>query len=137
MPFFTLLLANGSLVDQSTNRSIWSGVESCIAIVCANLATLRPVLNYLFTGKHPSKVKSGSTSRLSANGTGTKSWRIWTWWQATMPRHQPGKANKDGIFHRLEQYPEAKGTNDAERLDFESAMMSPASAPNLPGPAHF
>ncbi|KAL8904325.1 MAG: hypothetical protein Q9171_007088 [Xanthocarpia ochracea] len=99
---------------QSTNRSIWSGVESCIAIVCANLATLRPVLNYLFTGEHPSKARSGSTSRISANGTCTKSWRIWTWWQGIVPRHQTGSMDNDGSFRRLEQYPEAKGTNETE-----------------------
>ncbi|KAL8724236.1 MAG: hypothetical protein Q9166_008067, partial [cf. Caloplaca sp. 2 TL-2023] len=120
---------------QSTDRSIWSGVEICVAIVCANLATLRPLLNYLFTGQ---ALSTGTTSRAIAGGTGSKSWRTWTRRHvAGPPHHQASKVSNDGTFHRLEQHPIARTTDDVERQKFEGYVMSPIRSPKVPKTAHF
>ncbi|KAI4219043.1 MAG: hypothetical protein L6R36_008598 [Xanthoria steineri] len=122
---------------NSTNRAIWSGVECCSAIVCANLATLRPVLHYLFTGNALSTGKTGTNSRATGSGTGTKSWRRWTWRQHAVASLQASKVSNDGTFHRLEQHPGTQSTDDVERQKFESYMMSPISSPKMPKTAHF
>ncbi|KAL8787667.1 MAG: hypothetical protein Q9213_002098 [Squamulea squamosa] len=121
---------------QSTSRSIWSGVEICIAIVCANLATLRPLLNYIFTGKAPWTAGSGPTSGVTVSGTGTKSRLRWTWRHVAEP-HQATKVSKDGTFHRLEQHPAEQSTDDIERQKFEEHMMSTISSPKMPETVHF
>ncbi|KAL8768853.1 MAG: hypothetical protein Q9209_005034 [Squamulea sp. 1 TL-2023] len=122
---------------QSTSRSIWSGVEICIAIVCANLATLRPLLNYVFTGKALSTAKSGPTSGTTASGTSTKSRLRWTWRHVAVPPHQATKVSNDGTFHRLEQHPGEQSTDDVEMQKFEDCMMSPISSLRIPETGRF
>lgn len=40
--------------------AMWSVVETCIAIVCACLPTLRPVLDVVFSGSILGSIRSGS-----------------------------------------------------------------------------
>lgn len=125
-------------VDDSTNRSIWSGVEICIAIVCANLATLRPILNYLRTGKatstHTLSTSKSRSSRGGWSGSGKSKRRRWTWRHVGAPAGQPGN---DGTFHRLEQHPGAQSTDDVEGQKVEGYLMSPVCSPQMPDTAHF
>ncbi|KAL8682884.1 MAG: hypothetical protein Q9186_001130 [Xanthomendoza sp. 1 TL-2023] len=130
-------LTDGLLADQSTNRSIWSGVEICIAIVCANLATLRPLLKYIFTGKALSAARSVTTSRGTTSGTSKRVWQRWTWRHVSGPKQPASKVSNDGTFHRLEHHSDVPSLNDVERPKFEGYMMSPISSPNVPETAHF
>ena len=130
-------LANTHVSDDSINRSIWSGVEICVAIVCANLATLRPILNYLRTGKAVS-VPNASTNNTAPSsgawhGSGKSNPRRWTWRNVGASAGQPAK---EGTFHRLEQQPGARSTDDVERQKFEGYLMSPVGSPRIPDNAH-
>lgn len=120
-------------LDDSVSRSIWSGVEICVAIVCANLVILRPILHFLRTGKAVSTVRVGSSK-----GTTRHSWRSgqrrWTGRNVKKPNHH---VSNDGAFHRLEQENGAQCTEDVERQKYELPLMSPIASPLLPDKAHF
>ncbi|KAI4196374.1 MAG: hypothetical protein LQ346_003233 [Caloplaca aetnensis] len=130
----------GSKVDlsyDSTNRAIWSGVEICTAIVCANLAILRPVLKFLFTRTGLTAATPG-TSRGTAGGTGS-GWRHrWLRWTAAPAASE---ASKDGRFHRLEHHPGPLSSDDLERQKYEGIIMpaltSPVKSPQMPETTHF
>lgn len=125
------------LPDDSTNRAIWSGVEICTAIVCANLAILRPVLKFLFTRTGLTAATPG-TSRGTAGGTGS-GWRHrWLRWTAAPAASE---ASKDGRFHRLEHHPGPLSSDDLERQKYEGIIMpaltSPVKSPQMPETTHF
>ncbi|KAL9576500.1 MAG: hypothetical protein Q9212_007046 [Teloschistes hypoglaucus] len=119
-----------ALVDDSVNRSIWSGVEICVAIVCANLVILRPILHYLRTGKAVRVGSSKGTSRYS----GRSGQRRWTFRNVKTPDKH---VSSDGAFHRLEQENGAQGTEYVERQKYELPLMSPIASPLVPDKAHF
>ncbi|KAL8708700.1 MAG: hypothetical protein Q9220_006425 [cf. Caloplaca sp. 1 TL-2023] len=126
-------VSNTDLSYDSTDRSIWSGVEICVAIICANLATLRPLLKYIFTGKALSTARSGG-SKGTASGSGKSLRQRWTW-RNVAP--QSTDSHSEGGFHRLEQHPGAQSSDDVERQKFESYLMSPVGAPRIPERTHF
>ncbi|KAL8685241.1 MAG: hypothetical protein Q9218_007885 [Villophora microphyllina] len=126
-------VAKSDISYTSVNRSMWSGVQICVAIVCANLATLRPILNYLRTGKATSTVNT-SASRGTSSYTGRSDRRRWTWRNIRPHSDQPVN---DGTFHRLEHQPGAQSTDDVERQKYERYLMSLVSSPSMPDTAHF
>ncbi|KAL8719101.1 MAG: hypothetical protein Q9181_008107 [Wetmoreana brouardii] len=123
---------------DSTNRSIWSGVEICSAIICANLATIRPILKYLRTGKaaltHPTFTATSGASRGAMSGTSRSKRQRWTWRHIGASTGQPGS---ESSFHRLEQHPEGQSTYDMEKQELPRYTISPVKSPEKPDAAHF
>ncbi|KAL8906230.1 MAG: hypothetical protein Q9207_002152 [Kuettlingeria erythrocarpa] len=131
------LVSKADLSYDSTNRAIWSGVEICAAIVCANLAILRPVLKFLFTRTGLTAATPG-TSRGTAGRAGS-GWRHrWPRWTAAPAASE---TSKDGRFHRLEHHPRALSSDDLEKQKYDGHMMSPVRAPvnslQMPETTHF
>ncbi|KAL8951208.1 MAG: hypothetical protein Q9222_002811 [Ikaeria aurantiellina] len=126
-------VSKNDLSYDSTARSIWSGVEICMAIICANLATLRPILKYLFAGKALSTARSGG-SKGTTSGSGKSYRQRWTWRNVAPPSDD---SHSEGGFRRLEQHPGAQSTDDVERQKFEGYLMSPVGSPRMPDRSHF
>ncbi|KAI4234895.1 MAG: hypothetical protein LQ352_008145 [Teloschistes flavicans] len=118
---------------DSTDRSLWSGVEIDVAIVCANLATLRPILNYLRTGRAVSTVRVGSSKESSRYSSKSGQGR-WTWRSVKTPENHVGN---DGTFHRLKHENGAQNTEDVEGQRYEGYQMSPLASARVPGNVHF
>lgn len=129
--------ADDLIADDGTKRALWSGVEISVAIVCANLAILRPILKYFFTGKSSSTARSGTTSEANSSGTGKSFRHWWTWRHFESPALQ---GSNDGRFHRLEPHPGAMSTDDVELQTHEgykmSSLTSPVHSPGMPETAH-
>ncbi|KAL9593570.1 MAG: hypothetical protein Q9179_005815, partial [Wetmoreana sp. 5 TL-2023] len=123
---------------DSTNRTIWSGVEICIAIICANLATLRPILRYLRTGRavltHATFTATSGASKKTMSGISRSNRQRWTWRKIGA---SAGQSGSESSFHRLEQHPEAQSTYDVEKQRLPRCMISPANSPEMPDAAHF
>ena len=65
-------IAHVSLIDQSwsdTGAAIWSIVELSLAIVCACLPTLRPLILYTFYGGYAAVSTGQSSNRKPADST--------------------------------------------------------------------
>lgn len=118
--------ANKMCTDTSTNRAIWSGVEICAAILCANLATIRPILRFLFNEKSLSAVKPGSTSKASASNTRRCFHRRWTWRTVT---NGESKSKTNGHFYRLDPQVGTMSRDDVESQKYEGYNMSPMTSP--------
>ncbi|KAI4087818.1 MAG: hypothetical protein L6R37_008278 [Teloschistes peruensis] len=118
---------------DSVNRAIWSGVEICVAIVCANLVILRPILNYLRTGKAVNTVPVGF-SKGTSHYSGKGGQRRWTFRNVKAADNHVGS---DGGFHRLEQENGAQSPDGVERQKYELRSMSPIASPLVPDKAHF
>lgn len=113
----------------SSKRAIWSGVEICAAIVCANLAPLRPIIKYIFKGHSLSSDRSGSGSRRTASSAGKKShYQRWTW--RTI---KPAAENKDSRSNLLQPHSPFQKLDDIEGQKYERYLMSPV---NSPKPVH-
>lgn len=122
-------------IDTSTKRSIWSGVEICTAIVCANLPILRPILNCLLTGKFMSTARSGTASKSTTSGSSSgRSFRHRWPWRHIAPASP--ETCKDSHFHRLEPHPGAMSTDDVERQKYEGYTIYPIHSLRTPETAH-
>ncbi|KAL8825258.1 MAG: hypothetical protein Q9170_007866 [Blastenia crenularia] len=114
----------------SIKRSIWSGVENCAAIVCANMATLRPILKYVFADQTISTGKLGTASQGTTAAIRNSYRRRWTWRKAPPLAAELGN---DGRFHRLNP----QSTDDVEKQKIEKYMLSAIASPRVPDTAHF
>ncbi|KAL8637525.1 MAG: hypothetical protein Q9228_005210 [Teloschistes exilis] len=128
-----LQLTGVFLIGLFVNRAIWSGVEICVAIVCANLVILRPILNYLRTGKAVNTVPIRS-SKGTSHYSGKGGQRRWTFRNVKAGDDHVGS---DGAFHRLEQENGAQSPDDVERQKYELRSMSPIASLLVPDKAHF
>ncbi|KAL8993129.1 MAG: hypothetical protein Q9188_007402 [Gyalolechia gomerana] len=117
----------------STKRAIWSGVEICTGIVCANLATLRPILKYLSRNHSLSSDTSGKDSSRITSGRSKSFYQGWTW-RNVKPA---AGANNDGRSHLLASLSPVQKLDDIERQKYEEYMMPPVNSPRIPETAHF
>ncbi|KAL8956223.1 MAG: hypothetical protein Q9193_006193 [Seirophora villosa] len=132
--------SRSDLSYDSTGRAIWSGVEICTAILCANLATIRPIFIYLFNGKPLSTTQPGTTSNATFSGTSKIFHRRWTWRNVTTAKPETSNHGRFHHFHRLKPQVGVMSTDDLERQGDEghimSPMTSPVNSPRQPEVAH-
>ena len=114
--------ANISKLGEAVNRAIWSGVEPCIAIICACLPTIRPVIKQILYGDPMSSANSSHSTRWTRNITARF------------------RSHENGSFNRLEQPHETQGgltsINRKKPQAHESYMMTPITSPKLPDNVH-
>ncbi|KAL9007899.1 MAG: hypothetical protein Q9173_006919 [Seirophora scorigena] len=126
---------------DATGRSIWSGVEICTAILCANLATIRPIIKYLFNGKSPSTTQPGTTSKATLSGTSKTFHPGWTWRSVMTAKPETNNHGRFHHFHRLKPQVGVMSIDDLERQKDEGHVMSPltspVNSPRQPQIAHF